>query len=125
MNMEPEQFEAGENVTDEVRRNRPGGMVVSVRLTQEDSVKLIDLAEESGKTISQLARQAIRAFIAYSGRRPAFLPEITGSGLNLQITALTLLGPRTITQSQIIDEEVRTGRDKLVVFRTGNLSVVA
>jgi hypothetical protein len=66
---EPDQFEAGEDVTESFERSRHSGMVVSVRLPAEDSDKLIDLAEETGRTVSQVARQAIRSFLAGGGRK--------------------------------------------------------
>ena len=99
MKMESEEFEAGENVTDQVRRNRPTGIVVSVRLTPEDSAKLIDLAEESGKTVSQVAREAIRTFISQGGKRPTFVPEITGETADIKIVAFAPLGPRTVNRA--------------------------
>ncbi|MBI2908308.1 MAG: CopG family transcriptional regulator [Chloroflexi bacterium] len=95
MNIEPEEFEAGENVTNQVRRSKPAAIVVSVRLSPEDSVKLIDLAEASGKTVSQVAREAIRLFMSQSGQRPTFVPEITGNTPNVNIVAFAPLGPRT------------------------------
>ena len=105
MNVEPEEFEAGENVTDQVRRNKASGIVVSVRLAPEDSIKLIDLAEESGKTVSQVARQAIRSFISQCGRRPSFVPEITGATSNFKIVAFAPLGPRTVKDAAIVSDE--------------------
>lgn len=94
-NMEPEDFEAGENMTDQVQKSKPMGIVVSVRLTPEDSDKLVDLAEESGKTVSQLVRQAVRSFLSHRGQRPTFAPEITGSRPNVNIVTSASLGPRT------------------------------
>jgi len=70
MSKELDQYEAGEDVTEEFDTpRRPAGIVVSVRLGSEDAVKLVDLAEETGRTVSQLARQAIRSFLAFGGRR--------------------------------------------------------
>lgn len=109
--LEPEEFEAGENVTNQVRRNKPGGIVVSVRLTPEDSVRLVDLAEDSGKTISQVARQAIRAFLSHLGQRPIFVPEITGSMPNVNIVAFAPLGPRTVKEgAAVVKDEPLTTR---------------
>lgn len=102
-NREPEEFEAGENVTDQVQRNKPSRIVISVRLTPEDSVKLLDLAEESGKTVSQVARQAIRSFISQRGH-PVFVPEITGSTPNVNITTYAPLGPRTANEGVRVEE---------------------
>ena len=70
MSNDPDQFEADEDVTSEYEApSRPSGMVVSVRLAAEDSEKLMHLAEETGLTVSQIARRAIQAFVAFGGRR--------------------------------------------------------
>jgi hypothetical protein len=69
MTNEPEDFEAGEDVTDDFDApQRPAGMVVSVRIAPQDAERLVDLAETSGHTVSQIARQAIRSFLSSSGR---------------------------------------------------------
>ena len=122
--LEPEEFEAGENVTDEVRRSKPGGIVVSVRLSREDSAKLVDLAEDSGKTVSQIARQAIRIFVSQCGQRPTFVPEITGATPEVSIVAFAPLGPRTVKEgvavAEVEDEQpVKSPRPS----RTGYYSV--
>lgn len=113
MTFEPEELELGENVTDQVRQHKPSGIVVSVRLAPEDSVKLIDLAEETGKTVSQIAREAIRSFISQSGHRAVSVPEITGDTPTVKIVAFTPLGPRTSKEGVEIKEEgtpmTRTG----------------
>ncbi|MBI4317411.1 MAG: hypothetical protein HY675_02885 [Chloroflexi bacterium] len=103
-NLEPEDFEAGENVTDQVRRSKPGGIVVSVRLMPEDSVKLVDLAEESGQTISQVARQAIRSFLSRRAQHPVFAPEITGETPIVDIVTFAPLGPRTANERNRVEE---------------------
>ncbi len=114
---ELEEFEAGENVTGQVRRNRAGGIVVSVRLTQEDSARLVGLAEDSGKTVSQIARQAIRAFLSQHWERPVFVPEITGSMPNVNIVTFTPLGSRTVKEGAgVVEGEQPT-------VRTGNYSL--
>ena len=104
-NLEPEEFEAGEKVTDQVvRRNISSGIVISVRLTPEDSIKLADLAEENGKTVSQVARQAIRSFISRRGQHPVFVPEITGGTANVTIVAFSPLGPRTAHEGVRVED---------------------
>ncbi len=96
-NFDPEQFEAGENVTDKVQRGGTPSMVVSVRLDPGDSASLITVAEQSGKTLSQIARQAIRAFLAQCTQRPMFSPEITGGGTpTLKVVASSTLGTRNL-----------------------------
>ena len=77
MNNDVDQFEPGEDVTGEFDvPRRPAGMVVSVRIGPEESEKLLSLAEESGRTVSQVARQAIRSFLAFGGKRSS---EVTVS----------------------------------------------
>ena len=64
------QFIAGEDVTEELTPpRRDSGMVVSVRLERGDAEKLVEMAEESGHTVSQIARQAIRGYLAFGGRK--------------------------------------------------------
>jgi hypothetical protein len=68
--MEPEEFYGDDDVTEEFEKPRhASGMVVSVRLGAEDAENLVTLAEESGRTVSQVARQAIRAYLSFSGRK--------------------------------------------------------
>jgi hypothetical protein len=77
MSNDLDQFDPGEDVTDEFDApRRPTGMVVSVRIGPEESEKLINLAEESGRTVSQVARQAIRSFLSFGAKRN---PEVTVS----------------------------------------------
>jgi hypothetical protein len=109
VNVDPEKFRAGENVSDRVHRSETAGIVVSARLSPEDSSTLIVLAEESGKTISQVAREAIRAFLAQRKERPAFVPEITGNGPDFDIIAFVPLGPRTANQMVEVSMGKTTG----------------
>lgn len=127
MNTEPEEFEVGENITDQVdRRSRSSGIVVSVRLAPEDSAKLIDLAEESGKTVSQIARQAIRSFISHGRQHPTFVPEITGTALGVEITAFVPLGPRTAKDVAVVVSDREVGGKRLPpVSQTGRTLVTA
>jgi hypothetical protein len=104
MSRELDDYEPGEDVTEEFEpTRRPAGIVVSVRLGAEDAEKLVELAEESGRTVSQVARQAIRAFVAFGGRRSEST-EVTAEsffGLVLRTAA-----PGTPTEaSQVIHVE--------------------
>ncbi|MDO8473110.1 MAG: hypothetical protein Q7T05_04755, partial [Dehalococcoidia bacterium] len=114
--------------TDQVdnRRGKSTGIVVSVRLAPEDSGKLVDLAEESGKTVSQVAREAIRAFISQDRQHPKFVPEITGSTLGIDISAFVPLGPRTVNDGAVIVSD-ETLKDETLppVSRTGRILAVA
>lgn len=77
MTLSQDDFEAGTNVTARVRGEKSGGMVVSVRLAAEDSDRLVELAEETGRTASDLARQAIRSFLKLNGQPISFAVEVT------------------------------------------------
>lgn len=63
MTINPDEFEAGTNVTARVRGEKSGGLVLSVRLSSEDSEALLAMAEESRRSVSDIARQAVRAFL--------------------------------------------------------------
>jgi hypothetical protein len=89
MSNEPDDFEAGDDVTDDFDApRRPSGMVVSVRIAPEDSERLISLAEASGHTVSQIARQAIRSFLASGGkpRREATISSAPESSLYVRVS---------------------------------------
>ena len=71
-------YEPGEDVTEEFESPpQPAGIVVSARLAPEDSAKLIDLAEQTDRTVSQIARLAIRGFLAAAETKSEELPEMT------------------------------------------------
>lgn len=72
-----EEFEAGENVTDQFASpKRPSGIVISVRLDPQDADRLVDHAEATGRTLSQVGREAIRDYLRY-GLRSGYEPELT------------------------------------------------
>lgn len=77
MTINPEDFEAGANVTSRVRSEKSGGLVVSARLSPEDTERLLTLSDETGRTVSDLARQAIRTFLSRGGLPAAFALEIS------------------------------------------------
>src|SRR5205823_5557975 len=84
MTIDPSEFEPGEDVTHLVeRRKKPAGVVVSVRLDPERADALENLAEQVGKTISQVAREALNAYIDRGGRTGAASPMITVSGADV------------------------------------------
>src|SRR5437868_395267 len=60
---EDDEYEAGANVTNRLRGDKPSGVVISVRLSEDDAERLNQLAEENSRSLSQVARQAIRAFL--------------------------------------------------------------
>ncbi len=77
MTINPDEFEAGTNVTARVRGEKAGGLVVSVRLSPEDAELLVNMAQESTRTVADLARQAIRAFLKLKGQTISYPVEIT------------------------------------------------
>ncbi|MBI3971467.1 MAG: ribbon-helix-helix protein, CopG family [Chloroflexi bacterium] len=57
-----ESFEAGKELV-EVERRTPSGTVVAVRLPAEDADRLLRIAEATGKTVTQVAREAIVEYV--------------------------------------------------------------
>ncbi len=60
--IEPGDIELGEEVTD-MEVKRPGGMVVSVRLSAEEARQLQDIARRAGKPLTVVVREALQATI--------------------------------------------------------------
>jgi hypothetical protein len=52
--------ELGEEITEDVQIRRGAGIVVSARLSREEAEQLQILAQLSGKSISEIARDALR-----------------------------------------------------------------
>lgn len=61
--VEPDDIELGEEITD-VEMRQPAGMVVSVRLSAKEAQQLQEIARESGKSLSAVARESLQATIA-------------------------------------------------------------
>ena len=98
------QFEPGEDATEDVESGSGPGVVVSVRLARDDAERLMSLAEDSGKTVSQVAREALRAFVSRRGQASLFDGEWAGisSGPLVMRTAYwadTTAGP-TVTHTE-------------------------
>jgi hypothetical protein len=54
------------------KSSEPPGVVISVRLDARDADILEDLAERSGKTIVQVAREVLHAYLAeHADRQPS------------------------------------------------------
>jgi len=66
--MGPEDIELGEDVI-EVERKPRAGVVVSIRLSADEAARLQRLAEERETTLSQVAQEALSAFLAHDSRR--------------------------------------------------------
>ena len=62
--LNPDDFEAGEDVTGEFEVRRPIGIVLSVRLTGEEAAQLEQIGRREGKTLIETAREALLATIA-------------------------------------------------------------
>lgn len=61
---DPNAYELGEDVTDTVEKSKKaGGMVVSVRLSRDEADRLVEYAEQNDRTVSQVARLALRQFL--------------------------------------------------------------
>ncbi len=80
---DPAEYELGEEVTSQFEKAKaPPGMVVSVRLERDDAKALLKEARETEHTVSQIARLAIRHYLANpqcrtSAARGAFSPGKT------------------------------------------------
>ncbi len=85
MNEDQNDYILGRNVSDMARatENR-GTMVLSLRLIGEDFDALSDLAERQGKTISQVAREAVRIWLRNGERESyrAVVSFINGSSVS-------------------------------------------
>lgn len=58
-----QEFKMGQNVTEYAKSEGRGTVVMSLRLAVQEFLALNRLAEQEGKTVSQLAREGIRARI--------------------------------------------------------------
>jgi hypothetical protein len=61
--IEPGDIELGDEITD-VEVKRPVGLVISVRLSAEEADQLERIAERAGKSVTDVAREAVQAVIA-------------------------------------------------------------
>lgn len=83
-------YELGENVTGLARasRSKLGNVVLSVRLSSEELARVEAVAEEEGKTLSQVVREALRKHASETRRKArARQPQVTIStpGLTLSL----------------------------------------
>lgn len=66
-----QEYELGKNVTDSAEgENRRGTVVLSLRMSGTEFDAISDSAERQGKTVSQVAREAIRSGLSIAGRDP-------------------------------------------------------
>jgi hypothetical protein len=66
----PDDFEAGEDVTDEVAVSPTPGIQLAVRLPLEEAAQLQAIARQEGKSLTGVARASLLATIA-TGALPA------------------------------------------------------
>jgi hypothetical protein len=74
-----------------VQRRPRSGLVVSTRLSPEEADRLQDLAEAQGKTVSQVAREALTIYVKAGGTRAPRLfsagwTGTVGGSANLELT---------------------------------------
>lgn len=80
MEEDPFDVELGE-IVEVQRHRREAGMVVSVRLDRTDAVSLGEAAERTGRTVSQIAREAIHGYLTgLAMAHPATSITVGGTG---------------------------------------------
>lgn len=67
---DPQDFIAGEDVTEEFEIKQPVGIVLSIRLSREEAARLAQIGQQEGLNMAQTAREALLATIA-AGELPA------------------------------------------------------
>ncbi len=67
---ERDDVELGEEIMD-METKRPGGLVVSVRLSAEEARQLQDIARRIGKPLTVIARESLQSTIACGAAEPA------------------------------------------------------
>lgn len=93
----------------EVERKPRAGVVISVRLSPDEAEQFQKIAEERGMTVSQIARQALGAFLhATPERQPAFAPwtSTVRKNCSLAVSWHTPRPPNLYTRG----DEDRSGR---------------
>jgi predicted transcriptional regulator len=112
--MATNEYELGEAV--EVDRRARAGVVVSVRLSQDEVTQLQEFARRRGATLSQVARDAITGFIENGGKPRWYAVQWTGTMADANNLVLT-----QVQQSSIVVTrgEVRTGNPKRAEAKTG------
>jgi len=88
-----QEFEPGEEVLDVDRRPR-SGVVVSVRLSEQEAIHLSGIAAARRMTMSQVVRQAVSEFLnGVSVERLAAMPWAPWSGATTAHAPLQLIVP--------------------------------
>lgn len=99
--------ELGEEVTSEVQTKRGAGIVVSVRLSAQEAEQLQMLARTAGKSLSDVAREALRGSIANAALHvlPAGFTATASNGAPL--TVFNTLSPTTTAPIPIVQHDTR------------------
>ncbi len=77
MAIDPSEFILGEDVTELVARTPSPGLVVSARLDRSDSQRLLAVARETSRTVSQVTREAIHRYLSEYEKDRRFQVEAT------------------------------------------------
>ena len=88
------EFVLGEEVTHLVRGKRPGSIVLSLRLSSDEIAALSNIAEDEDKTVTQIAREGIRARIERKGN---WATPVVSATLGVKGSWTVSFGPRPQT----------------------------
>jgi hypothetical protein len=63
METDTDKYDLGEEITSQVEVRKPTGLVVSARLEPDVVDRLMDISEATGRSISQVVREAVLSYI--------------------------------------------------------------
>ena len=107
MNDENEAFVLGEDVTSVAASKRASGTaVVSVRLTSAEVAELESLSRASGKTISQIAREALTAYVRNNKQQESQVSITCCDGVTWSFGSLSQWGEGTQVEKSEVKEKV-------------------
>ncbi|MDA8216642.1 MAG: ribbon-helix-helix domain-containing protein, partial [Dehalococcoidales bacterium] len=107
MNDENEAFVLGEDVTSLAASKRASGTaVVSVRLTSAEVAELESLSRASGKTISQIAREALTAYVRNNKQQESQVSITCCDGVTWSFGSLSQWGEGTQVEKSEVKEKV-------------------
>jgi len=87
MDDQQQQRDDGEEATRDVQARRGSGIVVSVRLSAQEAEQLQTLARMTGKSLSEVARESLRASLSNAALHvlPAGFTATAANGIPLSI----------------------------------------
>jgi hypothetical protein len=100
---EMDSSELGEDITDQVKASKPVGVVVSTRLERELAESLMLLAEQEGKRLSQILREAVIQYVSNASAPPRAQPgfaQVTFGGPQ-QFQAVVVMKGTVTTQAPL------------------------